>query len=784
MSDQMVLKTQQWLNNTYRGKTGYTVIPENGNTGWTTIYALLHALQIELGITATANNFGPSTIAKFNERFPNGIIQQDYPSEYEDNIYGIIQGALWCKGYSTGASTITRHFYDGTGNGIKSMKMSAGCSDTSSTVTLNVMKALMSMTQFEKVDGGNDKIRIAQQEMNRNYEAYIGLSPCDGLYSRDMNKAMIKVLQAIEGYSVEDATGNFGDGTKKNLPIIPSNGKIDFNRERRATKLVRYALLCNGYEVEIDSEEWDSNLSLAINEFQRDMCINQVNSCNVDTWMALLLSKGNPDRSCVACDTRFEITDNRLKYIKDNGYKIIGRYLTGGTFKELRKEEPQRIISNDLLLFCIFQESSTDLSYFTEEKGKIDAKNSVKAARKLGIPGSNVIYFAVDTDPTDAEIQTYILPYFKAISENIDKSYIVGVYGTRNVCTKVMKYSYAQSCFVSDMSTGFSGNMGFKMPKNWGLDQFHEIKNIYIDGENENMDLDKVAYSGKLCTINDIDITPVDEIYPNIIDFAKNIKDLEECYKEYCNNYRLSITSREIAIGVLDFIRSFRYNKGYFKLTLGECDNNFISYIENNYSDLYNEVQKYARDNRALVDLDCGFIDIGHLACTLQAYLKDIIIIKPYWLGWAGDLSSLMSEVDEEIKNNPNNVTHLSIAESLIGKKSNFGYIDICTDADAIGLCNIINSYNDENSKVGENFLYNAILDYYNLDSDGYKNRYNNFALDIGCDMTEDSLATSIVLVMNIGLENFIINMITGTMPSVSSQTACITAFINYILNN
>ena len=224
MSDQMVLKTQQWLNNTYRGKTGYTVIPENGNTGWTTIYALLHALQIELGITATANNFGPSTIAKFNERFPNGIIQQDYPSEYEDNIYGIIQGALWCKGYSTGASTITRHFYDGTGNGIKSMKMSAGCSDTSSTVTLNVMKALMSMTQFEKVDGGNDKIRIAQQEMNRNYEAYIGLSPCDGLYSRDMNKAMIKVLQAIEGYSVEDATGNFGDGTKKNLPIIPSNG--------------------------------------------------------------------------------------------------------------------------------------------------------------------------------------------------------------------------------------------------------------------------------------------------------------------------------------------------------------------------------------------------------------------------------------------------------------------------------------------------------------------------------------------------------------------------------
>ena len=66
------------------------------------------------------------------------------------------------------------------------------------------------------------------------------------------------------------------------------------------------------------------------------MRIEQVNKCNVDTWMALLLSKGNPDRSCTACDTRFEMTESRLKYLKDNGYKVVGRYLTGGDFKELR----------------------------------------------------------------------------------------------------------------------------------------------------------------------------------------------------------------------------------------------------------------------------------------------------------------------------------------------------------------------------------------------------------------------------------------------------------------
>ena len=31
--DPYVLNVQQWVNNTYRGKTGYTEIPENGKTG-------------------------------------------------------------------------------------------------------------------------------------------------------------------------------------------------------------------------------------------------------------------------------------------------------------------------------------------------------------------------------------------------------------------------------------------------------------------------------------------------------------------------------------------------------------------------------------------------------------------------------------------------------------------------------------------------------------------------------------------------------------------------------
>ena len=223
--DEMVLKTQVYLNAMYGGTFGYEIIPENGKTGWTTIYALTRALQIELGITTTADSFGPTTTAKFNERFPNGIQQQSNGDNTEDNIYAIIQGALWCKGYSTGATGITKHFYGGTGSAIMALKTDAGLTNPTSTVTLEVMKALLSMNQYVVVYGmgGTSKIRTIQQYLNSKYMNYIGLAPCDGIYAREMNQAMIKVLQAIEGFSVSEATGYFGAGTKSRLPFQPKN---------------------------------------------------------------------------------------------------------------------------------------------------------------------------------------------------------------------------------------------------------------------------------------------------------------------------------------------------------------------------------------------------------------------------------------------------------------------------------------------------------------------------------------------------------------------------------
>lgn len=82
--------------------------------------------------------------------------------------------------------------------------------------------------------------------------------------------------------------------------------------------------------------------------------------------------------------------------------------------------------------------------------------------------------------------------YYNKMSEN---NYKVGIYGTRNVCSQVMKAGYAETCYVSDLSTGYSGNMGFKLPENWNLDQYATVIGLK-DKEGEIWEIDKVNYSG------------------------------------------------------------------------------------------------------------------------------------------------------------------------------------------------------------------------------------------------------------------------------------------------
>nr|WP_229118575.1 glycoside hydrolase domain-containing protein [Actinomyces israelii] len=410
---------------------------------------------------------------------------------------------MWCKGYSTGSS-ITTHFYAGTGNAIRDLKADMGIGGDS-TVTVDIMRALLSMDQFVLLAryGGIQSIRDTQQKLNREYRAYVGIIPTDGLYGREMNTALIKTLQAIEGYSPDKATGNFGTGTRSKLVEIDAANAPTYPKW---VWLASVLLVCNGYPVQI-TQDWHGATDAGLDQFQKDYALPRNGKIDPTTWMSLMTSKGDPDRPCDACDTRFEVTSELLAHLKTSKYQIVGRYLTepdqaskqpGDYFKAIRPGELERITGGGLKYFPIFQENSRQLSDFTFENGARHAREAQAAAHRLRIPPT-VIYFAVDMDVYEYQIDQVIEPYFRAIKENLGGGYGVGVYASRNTCSKIAKHGHTISSFVSDMSSGFSGNLGYPIPANWNYDQFAEISNYA-----GKWDLDRVAHAGRVAACSSV----------------------------------------------------------------------------------------------------------------------------------------------------------------------------------------------------------------------------------------------------------------------------------------
>lgn len=338
--------------------------------------------------------------------------------------------------------------------------------------------------------------------------------------------------------------------------------------------------------------------------------------CGKQTWASLLISYGDKNRKTSACDTRFEITTERANILKNNGYYIVGRYLTGGDFKELREGELERIINEGMCMFPIFQENGRQASDFTEDIGKEHAKKAIEAAVKKVIQDNAIIYFAVDYDVLEQEIATNIIPYFRGINDIFDTlsinefGYRVGVYGPRQVCSEVSK-KYAVSSFVSDMSSGFAGNIGHRLPQNWNLDQ---IANVTISDPNYgSLEIDKDIYSEK-------DGVVVSQNRNNYVYWQ--IKQL--------------------------------YNLAYSK--------------KNNIKEVWNT---YPNINPQEIKIDCGdiFIEITHLAVTIESYIVNFVSgieeVQAY-VGWAGDLCQLGAELQKKYDNNKH-IYSISQVSRLVG---------------------------------------------------------------------------------------------------------------------
>lgn len=490
--DQMVLETQKWLNKTYQGKI--PSLTEDGITGWSTIQALTRALQLELGLTSDGL-WGPGT----EEKCPT--IDSNSGNK---NIITILQCGLFCKGYDGGA--IDGNYTAKTSAGISNLKKDAGLSDTSGSATALIFKVLLSsMDGFVLATSGDPNVRKIQQNLNRDYYKTIGLIPCNGVYSRDTNRALIKALQFEEGTTPD---GIWGPGTQDKCPTIPGS-----NSNQRYVLLLQYSLYVNGVDPNGFDGLFGNGLSNAIKQFQSFCALPADGYAGKQVWASLLVSTGDKNRKGTACDCAQTVTEQRAASLKDNGYKIVGRYLTG-KFK-MTSEEIQTIFNNGLRLFPIFEVGGYENSYFTASQGTDDAREAMEAAMRLGFGKETIIYFAVDYDAYGSNIPDNVMPYFSAIKSQFNASnpqnYRIGIYAPRNICTLVAEKGYSCSSFVCDMSSGFSGNLGYPLPKNWAFDQ---ISTVTVGSGSSAIEIDN-----NICSNKDTGVSSVSpDLDPNIFE--------------------------------------------------------------------------------------------------------------------------------------------------------------------------------------------------------------------------------------------------------------------------
>lgn len=190
--------------------------------------------------------------------------------------------------------------------------------------------------------------------------------------------------------------------------------------------------------------------------------------------------------------------DNTAKAqtLKQNGYKAIGRYLVRD-WKRIKDGELDIIFNAGINVYPIYQRSGDGLAHFNVAQGTQDARDAYVAASKYGFEKDTIIYFAVDFDAVDGEVTSHIIPYFRAVNNKmraLGNKYKIGIYGPRNVCSRVYTDNSAVSSFVSDMSTKFSGNLGYPLPVNWAFDQ---ISTITIGSGDGAIEIDNNIQSGK-----------------------------------------------------------------------------------------------------------------------------------------------------------------------------------------------------------------------------------------------------------------------------------------------
>jgi hypothetical protein len=188
-------------------------------------------------------------------------------------------------------------------------------------------------------------------------------------------------------------------------------------------------------------------------------------------------------------DTNIELTRHALA-LKAQGYDFAMRYYSNNAAKNLSLGEACALSAAGLRIGVVWETSGTHAGFFSRAQGLADGAQAWRMAREsIGQPFGSAIYFAVDYDPTQADLDGVISNYFTGVHAALyvanegQPSYQVGVYGSGLCCATLMERGMASLSWLSH-STAFAGSRQYAEQKRYDLIQMLPVR---VPGEGGTM---------------------------------------------------------------------------------------------------------------------------------------------------------------------------------------------------------------------------------------------------------------------------------------------------------
>lgn len=161
-------------------------------------------------------------------------------------------------------------------------------------------------------------------------------------------------------------------------------------------------------------------------------------------------------------DCASPLTAETAAAFAEDGYEFVCRYLApAGYWKRLTAEEAAAISATGLQIVSVF-ETSADRALGGYDAGKEDGAIATQMAQEVGQLAGSTIYFAIDFQPAEEQLQT-VLDYIRGASE-ATPDYKTGVYGS---------YAVIEEAVNADVCSHFWQTLA------WSRGQQSAYANIY-----------------------------------------------------------------------------------------------------------------------------------------------------------------------------------------------------------------------------------------------------------------------------------------------------------------